>query len=159
MKCHILHSLSSTSTPEYFRTGEVTFAADWWGLGILLYELLIGVTPFYSNDPRNYGDELSCKIVMFPTPLKHHILLSDCAKQVIQKLLTKDPKVRLGEELLNHEFFKERDWTQEQLLEKKVDQTYIFLQKSLPAAETILNNNVEEPITQLYPAITIIDFP
>ena len=45
-------------TPEYLAPEMVcqkghNFAVDWWALGIIIYELVIGVTPFYNKERRN----------------------------------------------------------------------------------------------------------
>lgn len=36
--------------PEVLRGEPYSFSADWWSCGILLYEMLVGKTPFYSSD-------------------------------------------------------------------------------------------------------------
>ena len=139
-------------SPEYFLKREITPAADWWSFGIILYELLIGITPFTCKDQRMYGQELNTQELNFPLPFKHHILLTDNVKGLIRGLLNKDPMKRIGDEVLDNEFFKDKEWTEKEMREKKVDLTYIFLQRS--TMDSILNNSVEEPITHLYPAIS-----
>eukprot|EP00826_Nyctotherus_ovalis_P032531 TRINITY_DN26214_c0_g1_i2.p1 TRINITY_DN26214_c0_g1~~TRINITY_DN26214_c0_g1_i2.p1 ORF type:complete len:306 (-),score=59.12 TRINITY_DN26214_c0_g1_i2:45-962(-) len=133
--------------PEYFLKDEVAPAADWWAFGVVLYELLTGITPFSSKDSI-----VSCEVT-FPAPFKHHILLTDGVQEVVKGLLSKNPVERLNDSVLECEFFQEKEWTHDEMLEKKVNQSYIFLQKSVPITNSILSNNVEEPITQLYPAI------
>ena len=64
--------------------------ADYFALGVLFYELLVGVPPFY--DPNNMT--MFHKILYTAPKYPSHI--SSQAKDLISKLLEKDPNIRIG---------------------------------------------------------------
>mmetsp|Transcript_97842 Transcript_97842/g.209879 ORF Transcript_97842/g.209879 Transcript_97842/m.209879 type:complete len:328 (-) Transcript_97842:282-1265(-) len=91
---------------------------DWWTLGILIYEMVVGYPPFVDEDPMGiYQKILSGKIV-FPK------LFDKNAKGLVKKLLTADLGKRYGnlkngvDDVKQHKWFKDVDW--QALLEKKV---------------------------------------
>ena len=90
-------------TPVYDKT------VDWWALGTLCYELIVGIPPFYHHKQNRMFSLIKRKQVAFPDPETHGFEVSDTAKDFIQKLLAKDPKNRLGaggvHEILGHEWF------------------------------------------------------
>lgn len=95
--------------PEVLQ-GEHSQAADWWTLGIFIYECLYGVTPFMSKGASL--DTISKKILrgVFTFPDGPYKVSKKC-KDLIKKLLDINPKTRLGSkmgasELKNHPFFK-----------------------------------------------------
>ena len=65
-------------------------AVDWWSLGILIYEMLFGLPPFYNRNTRLAYEKLLTKELEFPHPL------SQAGQSLLQGLLTKDPTRRLG---------------------------------------------------------------
>ena len=82
--------------------------ANWWTFGILLYEMLCGIHPFFIE---NSGKKFEAKNIKFPKRNN----LSEDAKDIIIKLLEKNPKKRLGfikgiDEIKNHPFFKKIDF-------------------------------------------------
>jgi serum/glucocorticoid-regulated kinase 2 len=84
---------------------------DWWALGVLMYEMIIGIPPFYHENQHQMYKRIQESNLKWPDPKRHGITISDEAKDLITKLLDKDRKSRLGqqgdvEEVLNHEFFK-----------------------------------------------------
>ena len=95
--------------PEILNRSGHDCKADWWALGILTYEMLVGNTPFYTGG-SNMVKMLRCiqvKPVVFPDAKRHNIHLSPACKSFILLLLQKDPKLRLGahgdvEEILAH---------------------------------------------------------
>lgn len=97
--------------PEVFGKKGYGQEADWWSVGIILYEMLVGFTPFFSENPN----EICQKIVMYPKyftiPKEAH--LSKEAEDLINKFIT-SPEKRLGyngiEEIKLHPFFKGFDW-------------------------------------------------
>ena len=74
---------------------------DWWALGILTYEMIVGFTP-YSTGARNQRaakkmlQAIMTKPVKFPDPQRHGIEMSKECKHFINSLLQIDPNKRLG---------------------------------------------------------------
>ncbi|XP_033716836.1 ribosomal protein S6 kinase alpha-4 isoform X2 [Lagenorhynchus albirostris] len=89
-------------------------AVDWWSLGILLFELLTGASPFTLEGERNTQAEVSRRILKCSPPFPPRI--GPVAQDLLQRLLCKDPKKRLGaghqgaQEVKNHPFFQGLDW-------------------------------------------------
>ncbi|XP_025771146.1 coiled-coil domain-containing protein 88B-like [Puma concolor] len=84
-------------------------AVDWWSLGILLFELLTGASPFTLEGERNTQAEVSRRILKCSPPFPPRI--GPVAQDLLQRLLCKDPKKRLGagpqgaQEVKTHPFF------------------------------------------------------
>ncbi len=88
-------------TPEYLAPEMVTqqghdFSVDWWALGILIYEMLIGVTPFYNKERRLLLLKIRQSRVVFPDKRKYRIEYSDQFMDIVLKLLDKNRETRLG---------------------------------------------------------------
>jgi len=99
--------------PEIIKGERYTKAVDWWSLGTLLFEMMNGLPPFYVRD----NEELMYEKILY-APLSIPDTFSEDAKDIIQKLLDRDPIKRLSDPDLikQHPFFKTIDWT---LLENK----------------------------------------
>mmetsp|Transcript_115382 Transcript_115382/g.160155 ORF Transcript_115382/g.160155 Transcript_115382/m.160155 type:complete len:192 (+) Transcript_115382:986-1561(+) len=106
-------------TPEYLAPEMVShqghdFSVDWWALGILIYEMLIGVTPFYNKERKLLLLKIRQSRVVFPDKHKYKIDYSDDFVDIVLKLLDKDRKKRLGssndiDEIMSHPFFADID--------------------------------------------------
>nr|AML76436.1 putative LOV domain-containing protein [Kirkia wilmsii] len=97
--------------PEIITGAGHTSAVDWWALGILLYEMLYGYTPFRGKTRQKTFANILHKDLKFPgsTPVSLQ------AKQLMYRLLHRDPKNRLGSreganEVKKHPFFKGVNW-------------------------------------------------
>ncbi|NWX06545.1 PKN2 kinase, partial [Caloenas nicobarica] len=96
--------------PEVLTDVSYTRAVDWWGLGVLIYEMLIGESPFPGDDEEEVFDSIVNDEVRYPR------FLSSEALSIICKLLRKCPERRLGagekdaEEIKIQAFFKEINW-------------------------------------------------
>ncbi|CAN6478658.1 unnamed protein product [Victoria cruziana] len=107
---------SAVGTPDYLApeillgTGHGT-AADWWSVGVILFELIVGIPPFNAEHPQTIFDNILNRNIPWP-----HIPeeMSHEAQDLIDRLLTEDPGQRLGakgaEEVKQHVFFKDINW-------------------------------------------------
>ncbi|KAM9899736.1 hypothetical protein OXX69_009355 [Metschnikowia pulcherrima] len=97
--------------PEVIRGKGHTSAVDWWTLGIFVYEMLYGTTPFKGRDRKATFANVLKKDVRF---LDSKTVSSSC-RSLIKKLLIKDETKRLGSrmgasDIKNHAFFKNTQW-------------------------------------------------
>ncbi|KAM9297958.1 cGMP-dependent protein kinase 1-like [Morus bassanus] len=76
--------------PEMLRQEGHDFAVDFWMLGVLTFELLVGRPPFRSTDPRQTYSRILDGIFSFPA------FLSEAACSLIGKLCRRRPGQRLG---------------------------------------------------------------
>ncbi|NWR65625.1 AKT2 kinase, partial [Bucorvus abyssinicus] len=85
-------------------------AVDWWGLGVVMYEMMCGRLPFYNQDHERLFELILMEEIRFPRTL------SPEAKALLAGLLKKDPKQRLGggpsdaKEVMEHRFFAPINW-------------------------------------------------
>lgn len=87
-------------TPEYIAPEVIKNeghgkAADWWALGILIYEMLIGTPPFYDNNPILIYEKILEGDLFFPSEIDPRAI------NLIKKLLIADPKRRLNKAKVN----------------------------------------------------------
>nr|AML78704.1 putative LOV domain-containing protein [Solidago canadensis] len=97
--------------PEIISGAGHSSAVDWWALGILLYEMFYGYTPFRGKTRQRTFANVLHKDLKFPGS----IAVSLPAKQLIYRLLHRDPKNRLGShegasEVKRHPFFRGINW-------------------------------------------------
>ncbi len=97
--------------PEVLQKSGYGKEIDWWSLGVIFYEMLIGYAPFCSK----HTNEVCFKVLHYQNYLQfpEQVKISNLAKDLIYKLLT-DPDMRLGkngsEEIKAHPFFKGINW-------------------------------------------------
>lgn len=124
-------AFSFCGTPDYLapeilaETGHAQ-PVDWWSLGILTYEMIVGFPPFYTgtNNNSKMYELIKKKAVYFPDPHRHNIIMSDECKDFINKLLDKNAPTRLGTkdglaEVLAHPWLSDID--QDRILEKTIE--------------------------------------
>ncbi|PNJ28915.1 PKN1 isoform 6, partial [Pongo abelii] len=76
--------------PEVLTDTSYTRAVDWWGLGVLLYEMLVGESPFPGDDEEEVFDSIVNDEVRYPR------FLSAEAIGIMRRLLRRNPERRLG---------------------------------------------------------------
>lgn len=118
VKTH-MNSKTTTSTfcgtpeyiaPEMLQQQPYTRSVDWWSYGILVFEMLTGLPPFYDENTNKMYRMILTDQVNFPS------YVSDEAKDFISKLLDRNPATRLGAseedaaEIMRHPFFASLNW-------------------------------------------------
>ncbi|OKL56302.1 Serine/threonine-protein kinase nrc-2 [Talaromyces atroroseus] len=100
--------------PEVIQGCGHTSAVDWWTLGILIYEMLYGTTPFKGKNRTTTFSNILRNEVPFP---EHGGAqqISNLCKGIIRKLLIKDETKRLGaragaSDVKTHPFFRQTSW-------------------------------------------------
>jgi serine/threonine protein kinase len=105
--------------PELLLNNKNGKEGDYYQLGVLLYELLVGMPPFYSDNMNILYQAIQRGKYQMP------FHLSVDAQDLISKLLEKKPKKRLADDqILTHPFFKDVDW--KAVEEKSIPSPLVF---------------------------------
>ncbi|KAK7408171.1 Serine/threonine-protein kinase [Neonectria punicea] len=144
-------------TPEYLAP-EILLgqgynkAVDWWTLGVLLYEMLTGLPPFYDESTK----EMYSKILSAPLSFPGIDIVPPAAKDLLMKLLNRDPAQRLGAngpvEIKSHPFFRTIDW--KKLLQRKYEPTF-----KPNVANALDTDNIGPEFTSEAPEDSYVDHP
>lgn len=110
----VAHSLVGTPNyiaPEILRRVGYTQLCDWWSVGVIMYEMIVGQPPFMAPTPS----ETQLKIMNWSQYLHipHHAMMSPAAADLILRFCC-DPQDRIGkngaDEIKQHPFFSAIDW-------------------------------------------------
>jgi protein kinase A len=103
--------------PEIIRSDGHGKAVDWWALGILTYEMLVGYPPYYDSYPLGIYEKILAGNLTFPS------FVDATARDLIRQLLRPDLSSRLGnlrggaKDVKDHMWFRMADW--DSLLHKR----------------------------------------
>uniref|UniRef100_A0A8C3UZ58 Protein kinase C iota type n=1 Tax=Catharus ustulatus TaxID=91951 RepID=A0A8C3UZ58_CATUS len=112
--------------PEILRGEDYGFSVDWWALGVLMFEMMAGRSPFdivgSSDNPDQNTEDYLFQVIL-EKQIRIPRSLSVKAAGVLKSFLNKDPKERLGchpqtgfADIQGHPFFRNVDWD---LMEQK----------------------------------------
>uniref|UniRef100_A0A8C8D525 protein kinase C n=1 Tax=Oncorhynchus tshawytscha TaxID=74940 RepID=A0A8C8D525_ONCTS len=133
--------------PEVLTDTSYTRAVDWWGLGVLVYEMLVGESPFPGDDEEEVFDSIVNDEVRYPR------FLSTEAIGIMRRLLRRNPERRLGsgekdaDDVKKQPFFRSVDW--EALLERRLPPPFV---PNIRGREDV--SNFDEEFTAETPALT-----
>ena len=109
-------AFSTVGTPDYIAPEVIRQKGygqeiDWWSLGVIMFEMMIGYPPFFSESSTE-----TCKKILDwrkTLNIRPEANISKEAEDILRKLIN-DPETRLGangaDEIKNHPFFKGIDW-------------------------------------------------
>ncbi|KAG1765548.1 kinase-like domain-containing protein [Suillus occidentalis] len=135
--------------PELLESQGYTKTVDWWTLGVLLYEMMTGLPPFYDENVNVMYQRILSDPLQFPSDMPSE------ARSVMIGLLQRDPARRLGanggEEIKRHPFFaKYVDWNR--LLHKKIQPPF------KPSVESVLDvANFDPDFTNEDPQDSVVE--
>jgi len=133
--------------PEVLTETSYTRAVDWWGLGVLIFEMLVGESPFPGDDEEEVFDSIVNDEVRYPR------FLSLEAIAIMRRLLRKNPERRLGaserdaEDVKKQAFFRNVNW--EDLLMRRVPPPFV---PTITGFEDV--SNFDEEFTSEKPKLT-----
>ncbi|XP_076386056.1 serine/threonine-protein kinase N isoform X1 [Megachile rotundata] len=133
--------------PEVLTDTSYTRAVDWWGLGVLIFEMLVGESPFPGDDEEEVFDSIVNDEVRYPR------FLSLEAIAIMRRLLRKNPDRRLGsserdaEDVKKQAFFRHIAW--DDLLLRRVKPPFVPV---IHSVEDV--SNFDEEFTSEKPQLT-----
>ncbi|KAI9878191.1 MAG: hypothetical protein M1830_001583 [Pleopsidium flavum] len=144
-------------TPEYLAPELLlghgyTKTVDWWTLGVLLYEMLTGLPPYYDENTNEMYRKILSEPLHFPGPE----IVPPAAKDLLTRLLDRRPEQRLGangaSEIKAHQFFHSIDWRK--LLQRKYEPTF-----KPNVADALDTANFDREFTSEAPTDSYVDGP
>lgn len=137
--------------PEVFSGKSYSRAVDWWALGVMVYEMIDGRTPFNAKTNRLIKERI------VNVDLKFSPRFTEDAKDFVSKLLTKNEANRLGsgshgfQHIKRHPWFKGLDWGSVERKEALFEGQYALMEKHAKEYRTddifeTYMNTIEVPI-------------
>ena len=105
--------------PEVICGKGYSYSVDWWSLGVLMYEMLVGYVPFEGENKKETMHKVMRSTIIYPNSISVE------STSLLKALMKRNPLKRLGsgeagtEEIKVHSFFDSINW--EDLLQKKVN--------------------------------------
>lgn len=133
-------SLSGTTAycaPERLNQYQESKAVDMWSIGCILYFMLFGVPPFYSNkeDEEEHDDEIFDSVLNNTVKFPEGKNVSNMAKDLILRLLEKDPSQRItADQVLVHPFIMSHTLSQQPLVEQNNSQIDVNAKTNLKSS-------------------------
>lgn len=153
------HTSTICGTPEYFAPELAaghshTKAVDWWALGVLIYELMMGTTPFYSDDPSKIlvKIKIGVKIVKLP-PGKLawvDLFLALCKQDESERLAVRPRGVRNVE---LHRWYTEQRFDWSAFKERTMPAPWVPCELSSEALHNFRSKKLDE-LPPFVPAVT-----
>lgn len=109
--------------PEIILSKGYTHAVDWWAMGVLIFEMSCGYSPFYSSDIEKQYEKIVRGIYKIPDEV------SVACKSLLKHLLVVDPSKRYGSlksgiyDIKTCKWFSDIDWIA--LFQKKIPPPYV----------------------------------
>ena len=135
-------------SPEVINDQPAGYGADLWAFGIILYEMFCGKTPFKGRNTYLTFKNIEKSTILY----EENISISNNAKDLINKILVKEPSKRLGagepktdldlEHLKKHPFFKGIKW--KNIFNQNVPNSKLFIFKSNKKLVRRKRNNKNE---------------
>jgi len=126
--------------PEIIRGDDYTKAIDWWSVGTLIYEMLTGLPPFYTEDEENMYHKIMTADLVIPS------FFSPEVADIIRQFLQRDPKTRLQdpERIRAHPWFRDIDWNRLESLQ--IPPPFVPVVKSAEDVRNIDDEFLQEDI-------------
>jgi len=105
--------------PEILQGHKYGKAVDWWSFGTLMFEMLTGLPPFYSQDVQDMYNKIMNDKLVFPPQVSQE------ARSLLSSLLERSPEKRLQDPktIKQHAYFKGIDW--DKIVRKEVDPPFV----------------------------------
>lgn len=114
MKCGTMQCLAPEALCDEIQEefgGGYGYPSEYWSLGVLLYEMLVGRAPFVFDAKTESAEDFAKRMADPRTQVDIPITVSSTAASLLRGLLQKSPKKRFGaDDIRRHRMFSQMDW-------------------------------------------------